>query len=165
MGNTTVAKENDDNNTAGSSERSEAHLAGISDQVLDTYGKKIISCFILSKNANHLPTTLDNLAGILAEHGRWVRSALNPNATLTGSRAILQGASLRGAALAGFDLRGADLRRADLAGADLQGCNLAMADLSHANLTGALLHGAILTGALTIGTDFSEVDMHGVLLD
>jgi len=144
-------------------DESAAHLAGISDQQMEAYRQKILACFGLATGAPQAPSNASELGQILVEHRRWIRSVIDANGSLVGTRANLRGASLRGARLAGTDLRGADLQRADLTGADLQGCNLAMADLSHANLTGALLKGSVLTGTKLNGADLSAVDLSDVI--
>ena len=139
---------------------SQAHLAGFNELQIEAYKQKILACFNHPTEIPTRPTSIEDLAKILSEHQRWIRSALDPNVSLSGNRAILCGASLRGAKLAGTDLRGANLSRADLSGADLQGCNLGLADLSHANFTGALMSGAILKGAVLTGADLTSVDMN-----
>ena len=89
--------------------------------------------------------TQEEIAAILADHGRWLRGECGKRADLTG--ADLTGARLTGARLTGSDLTGADLTRARLTGSDLTRADLTGARLTGADLTGADLTDARLTGA------------------
>ena len=90
--------------------------------------------------------TREELAQVLEDHGRWLRSDLKgTRADLT--RAVLTNTDLTNADLTRADLRGADLRGADLRGADLTNADLTNADLTRADLRGAVLRDADLRGA------------------
>ena len=93
--------------------------------------------------------TPEELAAIIADHSKWLRSN-------GGSCADLRCAVLRGA-----DLRGADLSRADLSRADLSRADLRGAVLSRADLSGAVLSGADLSRADLRGADLSRADLSG----
>ena len=70
------------------------------------------------------PMTQEELAAVLAGHGRWLRGEGGKRADLTDADltgAVLTGAVLHGAVLHGAVLRGADLTGADLTGATVKG--------------------------------------------
>ena len=88
--------------------------------------------------------TQEEIAAVLAEHGRWLRGEGGKRASLTG--ASLTGARLYGARLDGANLNRANLTDASLTDASLTGARLTGADLTDASLTGARLDGANLYG-------------------
>ena len=92
----------------------------------------------------------EELAKIIAEHAKWLRSEGGARADLSFANlsfANLSGANLSFANLSRANLSGANLSRADLSFANLSGANLSGANLSFANLSGANLSGANLSRA------------------
>ena len=91
------------------------------------------------------PMTQDQIAAVLADHGRWLRGEGGNRANLDGANLV--GVRLVGARLDGARLDGANLDRARLDGASLVGVRLVGARLDGARLDGARLVGVRLVGA------------------
>lgn len=99
----------------------------------------------------------DQLAGVLADHERWLTSGGEK-----GSPAHLMRCCLRGRDLRGARLERADLTSADLSGADLSGANLRDVRLSKTILRDASLHDADLTDAdLSTAVDLQAGQLAG----
>jgi len=98
--------------------------------------------------------TLDELAEVLEEHQRWIKSRGKK-----GKQANLSHANLQKA-----DLSGANLYRADLVEANLQGAVLFKANLQQANLSRANLLGAVLLKASLQGANLSDANLQGAVL-
>ncbi len=98
--------------------------------------------------------SLDELADVLEEHQKWIKSRGKK-----GKQANLSHANLQKA-----DLSGANLYRADLVEANLQGAVLFKANLQQANLSRANLQGAVLLKATLQGANLSNANLQGSVL-
>jgi hypothetical protein len=107
------------------------------------------------------PSSVDDLAPILAAHQQWAAAALDPSQPLTGGRANLSGFNLTGFDLSGVDLRGANCVGTVFAGANLDKTCFISADLSQADFTGATLTGAQFRRAKLHHTKFHGADIAG----
>ena len=107
------------------------------------------------------PTTIDDLAPMLAAHKEWARAAIDPSSPLTGGRANLSGFDLSGFDLSGVDLRGANCTGTSFVNAVLDKACFISADLSHADFSGATLTGAQFRRAKLHHTRFQRADISG----
>lgn len=108
--------------------------------------------------------TVAELAEILSEHEKWLRSQGE-----SGERAMLREANLRGANLRDANLRQADLTETDLRGAELHRADLTDAVLSTAYLSNADLRDTVLSSAYLYTADLSgasliSANLHGANL-
>ena len=93
----------------------------------------------------------EELARILEQHHRWLKSDRK-----SGRRADLSGANLDGLDFSGVDLSGAIMH-----GASLRSANLSNASLVHTDLRDASLIEANLSGANLLLTDMTAADLRG----
>ena len=99
-------------------------------------------------------TSREELAAVLGEHSKWVKSEGEE-----GERAILKEANLQRANLSGAELHAAILMGAKLQGAECTKAKLQRANLSGANLQRAILVNANLQDAYLDTADFQQADL------
>jgi len=160
-----------------------ATLAGANLQDANLNGAVLVGPPDAEGNPGHLDMTGANLRGTALKGAKLdgaIMVGVRANATTDFTDASMKGvdltdADLRGARLAGADLTGAIMRGIllgptnDLTGAMLKGADLTEAcmpgvSLQDQDLQEAILAGTNLVGANLQRTNFSKVDMRGVLL-